>query len=241
LAFYLYGFVRSGDLPPDPLPGGIGDRPVAGIAEGELGALVSSIDERVVPRRASLLAHAEVLRQALDRGPVLPLRFGYAMPDEDSVRRELAQRASELTGLLDELQDRVEMNVSALYHEDVLLREVLAENPAIAAAQRRLRGRPAATVHFDRIELGEQVSHAVEAKRAADGAQILGELERLAVGVVPEDPRHERMVVNAAFLIERARVDAFDALVEQVSRERAERMQFKLVGPRPAHSFVPAR
>jgi hypothetical protein len=49
------------------------------------------------------------------------------------------------------------------------------------------------------------------------------------------------MVVNAAFLVERARLDDFDAQVERVSRERATRMQFKLVGPRPAHSFVPAR
>jgi hypothetical protein len=241
VAYYLYGFVRRAELPESPVPGGVEDRPVQGITEGDLGALVSEVDERVVPRRATLLAHAEVLRQALDRGPVLPLRFGYVMADETSIRVELAHRAGELTALLDELQDRVELHVSALYREDVLLREVLAEYPEIAAAQQRIRGRPAAAVHFERIRIGEHVAHAVEAKRAADGAQILHELEPLAVGIASDDPRHERMVVNAAFLVERKRLDDFDAQVERVSRERAERMEFKLIGPRPAHSFVPAR
>lgn len=241
MGYYLYGFVRSAHLPPGPVPGGVEDRPVQGIAEGELGALVSEVGDRIVPRRASLLAHAEVLRQALDRGPVLPLRFGYVMADDMSVRVELARRAGELSELLDSLNDRVELQVSALYREDVLLREVLAENPAIAAAQERIRGRPAAAVHFERIRLGEHVAHAVEAKRAADGEQILRALEPLAVGVAPEDPRHERMVVSAAFLVERDRLDDFDAQVERVSRERAERMEFKLIGPRPAHSFVPSR
>jgi hypothetical protein len=239
--YYLYGFVRSGDLPVEPMGGGVGEPPgrVEGIAEGEVAALATPVGtERIAPRRASLLAHAEVLRRAFERGPVLPLRFGFVMPDAPAVRMEIASRAAELTGMLDAMQDRAEMNVSASYHEDVMLREVLAENPAIAAAQRRIRGRPAAAVHFERIRLGEMVAHALDAKRGADAATVMRELEPLAVSASAEEPREMTAVVNAAFLVDRGRLEEFDAAVERLSSERAARMQFKLIGPGPPHSFV---
>ncbi|MCW3063636.1 MAG: Gas vesicle synthesis protein GvpL/GvpF [Solirubrobacterales bacterium] len=240
---YLYGFVRSGDLPAKLGEGGVGlpPGPVECLAEGGVAALVTPLGpERVAPRRANLLAHADVLNRAFERATVLPLRFGFVLPDEAAVRHEIASRAGELAGLLDALQDRVEMHLSALYREERLLGEVLAENPAIAAAQRRLRGLPVAATHFERIRLGERVAQAVDAKRAADGAAVVRELERLSAAVAPEDPRHEHMVVNASFLVARDRLDEFDAAVERVSRERAERMHFRLLGPRPPHSFVDA-
>lgn len=239
--YYLYGFVRSRDLPPEPVGGGVGEPPgpVEGIAEGEVAALVTPVGtERVAPRRVNLLAHADVVRKAFEGGPVLPLRFGFMMPDAAAVQMEIAGRAAELAGLLAEMEGRVEMNVNALYHEDVMLREVLSENPAIAAAQRRIRGRPAAAVHFERIRLGEQVAQAVDAKRATDAAAVLRELEGLAVSVTADDPRQMCTVVNASFLVERDRLEEFDAAVERLSRERAQRMEFRLIGPGPPHSFV---
>jgi hypothetical protein len=239
--YYLYGFVRSGDLPTQLGEGGVGPPPgtVECLAEGGVAALVTPVGpEPVAPRRANLLAHADVLNRAFEQATVLPLRFGFVMPDEAAVRNEIASRAGELTGLFDALRDRVEMHLSAVYREERLLGEVLSENPAIAAAQRRIRGVPVAATHFERIRLGERVAGAVDAKRAADGAAVVRELERVSVAVAADEPRHEHTVVNASFLVARDRLVEFDAAVERVSRERAERMHFRLLGPRPPHSFV---
>lgn len=241
-ALYVYGYMRAGDARPE-ASGGVGDPPgaVDALVEGDLAALVTPVGPTgVAPRRANLLAHAEVLRQALDGGPVLPLRFGIAMAGPDAVRAEIARRTPELTQLLGALQDRLEMSVSALYREEVVLQEVLAENPKMAQAGRGIQGQPEAATHFQRIRLGELVAQAVDAKRAIDGGAILRELEPHAVAVSTDEPLHERMVVNAAFLVARDRLEEFDSAVERVSRERAERMQFKLLGPLPPHSFVGA-
>ena len=227
MGVYVYGFVRRRDLAGD------------GVVEGELAALVRRVDgDRVELRRETVVEHSDVLSAALEHGPVLPLRFGHVMPDEEAVRMHIAGRSAELEQRLDELEDRVEMNVKAVYREETLLREVLAENPSLAAVGRQIRGRPPEATHFERIRLGEGVAQAVESKRAVDGAAILHELEPGAVAVAAEAPKHERVVVSAAFLVERDRLEDFDELVERVSRERAERMQFTLIGPRPAHSFV---
>jgi Gas vesicle synthesis protein GvpL/GvpF len=237
---YLYGFMRAQDAPHE-LPDGVGEPSgtVTALTEGELSALVTEVgDDGIAPRRANLTAHADVLRRAHEVGTVLPLRFGMVMADEDAVRAEIASRADELKRLLAGLEGRLEMSLSALYREEVVLREVVKEHPEVAQAQRGMRGKPAAATHFERIRLGEIVAGAVDAKRAADSAAILHELEPHAVALVAADPLHERMVVNAAFLVDRERLDEFDAAVEQASRRRAERMQFKLLGPLPPHSFV---
>ena len=236
---YVYGFMRAAEAP-DRLDGGVSGAVVEPVTEGRLAALASAVAQEIVPRRADLLAHADILQRAHDAGTVLPLRFGVLMPGDDEVRAELASRADELERMLEQLDGRLEMSVSALYREEVVLREIVEERPEVARAQAAMRDKPPAATHFERIRLGELVAGAVEAKREADSSDILRELAPHAVAVADEDLLHEQMVVNAAFLVERDRLAEFDAAVEQASRRRAERMQFKLLGPRPPHSFVGA-
>ncbi len=235
---YVYGVMRAGDGAP--ARSGVGDTLVQTLERGPVQALVSEVPGESVPGRAkNLTAHTEVLRAAMDSGTVLPMRFGVLMPDEDAVAHDLLEtRRDWLTRMLDALDGRVEMTVSAMYREDVLLRDVVRGNREIATLREHVRDRPPAATHFERIRLGELVANAVEDRRGADTAAILNALRPLADAFVPGDPLHERMVVNAAFLVRRDRLEEFDAAVERVSSERAEHMHFKLTGPLPPFSFV---
>jgi len=49
---------------------------------------------------------------------------------------------------------------------------------------------------------------------------------------------HERMAVNASFLVEEARLREFDAELDRVAESHGGRLQFKETGPLPPHSFV---
>jgi hypothetical protein len=238
---YVYGVTRAG-AGHAPEASGVGDSPVQTVERGSVAALVSEVPGETVPPRAkNLTAHTEVLRAAMDDGTVLPMRFGVLMPDADTVARDLLEtREPWLTGMLDALEGRVEMTVSSMYHADVLLTEVVSSDPTIAALRERVQSRPAAATHFARIRLGELVAQAVDARRAADAEAILDALRPLADSFVPGEPLHERMVVNAAFLVHRDRLTKFDAAVERVSAERADRMHFRLTGPLPPFSFVGA-
>jgi hypothetical protein len=236
---YVYGVMRAGDACAPPRTG-VGDSPVQTVERRPIAALVSEVPGDSVPSRAkNLTAHSEVLRAAMDGGTVLPMRFGVLMPDADTVRRDLLEtREAWLTRMLDALDGRVEMTVSAMYREEVLLHEVVTQDAGIRTLRERVRARPAAATHFDRIRLGELVANAVEVRRTADAAAILDALRPLADAYVPGDLLHEQMVVNAAFLVRRDGLVEFDAAVERVSAERAERMHFKLTGPLPPFSFV---
>lgn len=186
------------------------------------------------------MAHAQVLEEALQAaGVVLPMRFGVVMPSEDSVRRQLLdEHRAELEAQLAELEGKVELNVKAIYDEEVVLREVLGENPDIAELRESLRGQPEDATYYERIRVGEMVAGAINGKRERDERQILDRLEPLAVATEVGEPIHERMAANASFLVARDRMEAFDRAVDDLAAEQRERMRFKYTGPLPPHSFV---
>ena len=133
-----------------------------------------------------------------------------------------------------ECAESAEVGLTAVYREEPLLREVLAENPSLAAAGCLIRGRRAGASQSERIRFGEAIMHVIDGKRAADRSAILHDLEGGAVTVTVKHPRHQRMVLNATFLVERDRLDEFAELVKRVDREHGERIEIRLSGPRPA-------
>jgi hypothetical protein len=240
-ARYVYGIVRAreGDSVAAPPLGGAA-RGVEIVRVGDLGALVSRAPPvPVKATRANLLAHTDVLQEALQSGAVLPMSFGIVMPDEEAVREDLLRASYEkLRSALDEIDDKVEIDIKGFYREDVVLREIVEENPQIA----RLRG---ATLrasedagYYARIELGQRVANALAQKREADVRRVVSALRAFAVADVTESELPERVALSAAFLVERGRLPAFDRAVEGLVDEFGERMQLKYLGPLPAYRFV---
>ena len=48
----------------------------------------------------------------------------------------------------------------------------------------------------------------------------------------------DRMVLNAAFLVDAAKEPDVDAVVRELSEDLSERLMFKYVGPVPPYNFV---
>ena len=245
---YVYGIVRPAGRVAISSPGvGEGGAGVSVVSHGDLGAIVSRFDGAVVKaNRRNLTAHSDVLQEALQATTVVPMRFGVVMPSEEAVVEDLLRaRQDELGRLLADVEGRVELSVKAFYRGDVALREVLRDDPAIARLSRATRGQPEAATYYDRVRLGQLVADAVRAKRVADAAPILERLRPLAEGVVVDEELPERMVLKAAFLVERERVPEFDRAVDEIARDISERLQLKYLGPLAPHTFatfaLPAR
>jgi Gas vesicle synthesis protein GvpL/GvpF len=97
---------------------------------------------------------------------------------------------------------------------------------------------PEDATYYARIQLGELVADAVQRTRQTDADEILGGLGPLAVAVEAGEPGHERVALNASFLVERDRIAEFDKRVDEIGRAQAGRLRFKYTGPLPPHSFV---
>jgi len=238
-AKYVYGVVRSEGASP-PRGAGIDDVPVGVVAHGSVAALTSDVPvDFLEAGREELLAHSRVLEEAMEGAVVLPMRFGVVLPDEETIHeRLLAPYAEALEAQLQEMDGKVEVTIKGIHDEEAILREVIAESREIAKLREAIQGKPEAATYYERIRLGELIAEALDDKRAAAAPQIIDRLVPFAVDVRVGDPVHERMAVNASFLVERARLGEFDQAVDRLGVELAGRIQLKYTGPLPPHSFV---
>jgi hypothetical protein len=238
-AKYVYGVIRSqGASPPE--GAGIDGEPVGVVVHGSVAALTSDVPvDFTEAGREQLLAHSRVLEEAMQGSTVLPMRFGVILPDEQTVHdRLLAPYSEELEAQLEAMDGKVEVTIKGIYDEAALLREVLAENREIAELKKAIHGKPEAATYYERIRLGELVVAALDERRATVAPQLIDLLAPFAGDVRVGEPVHERMAVNASFLVERSRLGEFDRIVDQIGAEQAGRIQLKYTGPLPPHSFV---
>jgi len=234
----VYGIVPA-KTQLDGEPSGIGGAPVGRVVSGGLAALVSPVEgEELRATRRDLLSHSAVLERAIAAGPVLPLRFGIVLRDEDAVAEELlAPRHEELTGLLERFERLVELRVKAFYDEEAVLREIVRSDPGIARLNEATRDAPDAAAHASRVRLGEAVARALAATHESDSHAIFARLRPLAEDVVVEESESS-LAFTASFLVDRGRVEEFDAAMDELAREHEGRITFKYLGPLPPHSFV---
>ena len=239
-AVYVYGVAPAAEQIAVDAPGVESSKQgVRRIAHGELAALVSDVEAGPLVAARGLRAHWRVLEEAVAKATVLPVRFGTIMESDDAVVDQfLAPRHDRLVALLAELSGKVQLSVKAFYDEDRLMRGVVQESPAVAQLRKRVRGRPKAATYYDRIQLGELVAGEVERARERDSGTVLGRLEPLAVAARREPPGTPDAAVNAAFLVERSRVDEFSEAVARLADEVEGRMRVRYLGPLPPYSFT---
>jgi Gas vesicle synthesis protein GvpL/GvpF len=238
VALYVYGIVEARSRAPKER--GIADAPLRLLEGDGSAALVSEIDaDHIRLGRDAVLRHAHVLERALELGPVLPMRFGVVMSGPEEVRsRLLEDHAEELRAQLTEFAGKVEIRIRAVYDEETLMHEVVRGNPEIASLRETVRAGSDDATYYDRIRLGELVASAVERLRERDAEAIVDTLASAALAVEVGESTHERVVVQASFLVERDRLPKFDRIVDDIAGSYGGGIRFKYTGPLPPHSFV---
>ena len=209
------------------------------VVHGELAAITSGAQPEGTRAAELMRRHWVVLEEVARRATVLPVRFGTAMATEEAVAGEfLEPRHDDLAAQLAVFDGKVQLTVKGTYDEEALLRSIVSASPQVAALRERVRATPGAAGHFHRIQLGELVAAEVEQTRARDAAWVLERLRGLAVVTSSEPAGGTDGAVNAAFLVERERIDEFARAVDAAADELAGRVELRLLGPMPPYSFA---
>jgi len=211
------------------------------IEAGSCVAVVSDVPGEFVEATADdLQRHSDVLQELLgSAGALVPLRFGTVYPNDEAVRHDLLEgRRAELETLLQNVENRVEARLKAFYADEVVLGEIVAEQPQIAELRRRTQTLPPDATYYERIRLGELVASALSAKRQRDGVEILARLAPFAVDHIVEDEPHEWSLLTASFLLERAAIEEFHTAISAIADDAGKRLQLRCLAPLPPYSFV---
>ena len=238
---YLYAIIACSE-PREFKTRGIGERgdAVHTINHRRLAAVVSdSPNIEYESSRRNMMAHTVVLEEVMTEFDLLPVRFGTVATGTEAIEsRLLAPRYEEFTGLLEGMRGRIELGLKAFWHEGAAFEEVVKENEKIRKLRAALQGRSLEETYYERIRLGEEVEKALNHIRARDEEVILSRLNPFAHKTRTNKVVSDRMVLNAAFLIDRENGPAVDEAVKRLDEEFSDRLMFKYVGPVPPYNFV---
>ena len=222
--------------------GGIGiggNQRVYTVHHNDLAAVVS--DTPIViydPTRENVLAHEFVNETVMKEHTVIPMSFGTVFRSEDDVTELLRSTYEAFSEVLDKMQDKIEFGLKVLWDRDKVVSSLEQDNEEIRRLKDEISRHTSSSTYFARMQLGRLVESSLEESSQRYVADIHEWLKSVAVASRSNKPIGDRMILNAAFLVDRAREVAFDERVKEISRKYEDILTFKYSGPWPPYNFV---
>lgn len=257
---YAYGLVREG-FDASRAPAGLDDSVVSLQKSGRVAALVSRVPERVYDAEAveqnsgdvawlspRAMAHDRVLTWAHDHGGVIPLPMFSLWGSEEALSRSLAERASDLARVFDQVGGADEFGLRIHRRDAEMLDAIDDLDENIAELRKGAKAASPGQRYLLERKLAEEGKSAVKVASHRMAKEIFETLrgiarDTVARPLVPEAGRvpDATLVLNGAFLVERTRNDEFRAAVGALVREYQPRgLAFDFTGPWPPYNFVGA-
>lgn len=243
-AKHLYGVIEE-ERERDFGPIGVGDRQdrVYTIHHQGLAAVVSDapmIAYDCMPRETvirHLVSHQFVIEQVMKSHTIIPIKFGTMAWDEEGVRQILAQGYNQFKGALEEMADKIELEVVATWSDfDSVLKEI-GEEEWIKEFRRKAAARPPTETEAAKIELGKMISSVLEDSNTRAASEMVAVLSQGAVAHCPNEVMDGSMIMNVAFLIPGEMESEFDQKLNQLDERYQGKADFRCVGPLPPYSF----
>jgi hypothetical protein len=223
-------------------PIGIGGRGdiVSTIGYEDLSAVISNspLDKYVV-NKENLIAHEKVVEEVMKNYTVLPMRFFTVASSAEEVRNLLRKRYLELKSLLKDMDNKIELGVKAFWKEmKVIFQEMVDEDKKIKSLKEKIAKKSLQESYAEGINLGKIVKTVLEVKRDKEGQEIINVLKRISYNFHLNETEGDEMLINAVFLVDRAREREFDNQVQELASKYSPRVKFKYIGPTPPYNFL---
>ena len=259
----LYAYaVTPAALDASGAPAGIDDATVQRVVEGDMSALVSSVDTgSYAPDRVELLteevgwvapraaAHDAVVTWAGDRGPVIPLPIFTLFHDESRVREMLRERASELRETFERVGVGEEYGLRIFRLDEVLAAHMGSLSPTVEGLERQAREASPGQRYLLQRKLEAERRNELKRVAAEVARESFQTLEPFALESVREplpakgrDDTPGVAILNAFFLVKRGALAPFQESLTAIVRQHASQgFRFDFTGPWPPYHFVRAR
>jgi hypothetical protein len=219
--------------------GGRGDE-VLTIGYDDLSMVVSSHSlSKFTANKDNMLSHQKVIEKVmLEYDGVLPVRFGTIASSADEVRNLLDRRCREFKTALRDIDHKIELGVKGLWKNmGAIFDEIVQENKTISNLKKSIAEQNEKDAQA-RMTVGRLVKQALDKKKEKQAEDVVERLRRTSIEHKLNKTIGDEMFMNAAFLTDKGREKEFDNIMNDLSNEFEDRMEFLYAGPLPAFNFV---
>jgi hypothetical protein len=222
---------------------GIGNRAEAyTINYRDLAAVVSDAPLVVYdPTRENVLTHEHVNEVVMEEFTVLPMSFGTVFRTREDIVELLRSTYDALKDVLQKMKGKIEFGLKVNWDKPQVLAEIERQSEEIHRLKEEIENARSTSTYFARMQLGRLIDAALSERADEYVEEIYATLRDYAIASRSNKPIGENMIMNAAFLVERDRADAFDKAVNEVAKRFEGKLNFKYTGPWPPYNFVNIR
>jgi hypothetical protein len=209
------------------------------VSHKDLAAVVS--DTPIViydPTRENVLAHEFVNETVMREFTLIPMSFGTVFRSENDVLALLKSTYQAFTDVLEKMQDKIEFGLKILWDRDKVVAAIERDNDEIRRLKDEITRNAASSTYFARMQLGRLVEAAMEEASNRYVTDIHEQLKDVSVASRSNKVIGDRMILNAAFLVDRKDEKGFDERVKAISLQYEDLLTFKYTGPWPPYNFV---
>jgi hypothetical protein len=238
---YVYCIVRA----PESLrfgPIGFGTPPgeVYTVLYEDIAAVVSDAPIEVLDAtRENVLAHERVNEAVMKYQTVIPMSFGTVFKTRDDIVELLRGAHGAFQDVLGKMENKVEFGLKVLWDRDAMIRHLEHDDEDIRRLKSEIATQKGST-YFARVQYGRLVDGALESRSEQYVNAIFEALRNVCVASRANKPIGDKMIMNAAFLVERDQEGAFDARVKRLGAAY-DTLTFRYTGPWPPYNFVNIR
>jgi hypothetical protein len=240
---YVYGIIQASQ------PKTFGKTAIGAAGEsvytvhhGDVAAVVSKTPVFIFdPTRENALAHEHVIETVMTTNTIIPMSFGTVFRTEEDIKEVLKSIYPSLKDVLKQMSGKLEFGLKVTWDRDRVIEELKRDHEEIHRFHQELTKKHLQSTYFARMQLGRMIEKAL-AERSADYVrEIYDGLRSTCVASRDNKVIGDKMIMNAAFLIDRQKEADFDAAVNKVAQKFSDRLNFKYTGPWPPYNFVNIR
>src|SRR5262245_43017504 len=218
---YVYCIIKSPDERDfGPIGIGEGGNRVYTVHHKDLAAVVRDTTIRIYdPTRENVLAHELVNETVMREYTVIPMSFGTIFRTREDINELLRSTYRAFDDVLDKMRDKIEFGLKVLWERDKVISRLEEDDEEIRRLKDEITGNAQSSTYFARMQLGRLIESGLEGKANHYVMDIHESLKPVAVASRSNKPIGDRMIMNAAYLVDRSREQEFDEAVKAMSRK----------------------
>jgi len=189
--------------------------------------------------RENVLAHERVNETVMRDHTVIPMSFGTIFKTREDIVELLRSAYDAFADVLSKMQDKLEFGLKVLWDRDEIVRTIEQEDEDIHRLKTEISSQKGST-YFARMQYGRLIDGALQQRSERYVAEFFQGLRDVSVASRVNRAIGDKMIMNAAFLVQRDQEPAFDKRIKEIA-SRFDKLTFKYTGPWPPYNFFNIR
>ena len=185
----------------------------------------------------NLAIYQAVIERVMEKHQVLPVKYGTLLGDDQELHNVLVKGKNAILNQFGKMQNKQELDVVALWNDMEGILSQIGKTPEVTMLKDCAAMACPDEAAALRVAVGKEVKACLDEKSRQKATEVLDVLGTVSEDYVSHALMDDSMIMNAAFLLEKEKKQAFEKTVSQLDQRYEDSVLFRLIGPLPPYSF----